>query len=375
MITYNDPSAIYADPDFLWNGVVTPEVLLRIGDTDLEYVGNTLRLKQAIDRRCSARFTIESNTELDLQEGQRVSLRLRKKRAFTGLLVSPVESWPGHANRLYKVEATCFSALADRSIITRAFQNVTVKSIVTDIVNDELSDDGVTLGTVDTGPNVTEAVFAYVSATQALDKLAELAGFHWHIDHLKRLNMGPVSLFPAPFPLNDIDEFAGSAERADSNRLYRNRQFIRGGKAETVSRVESWSGDDLQQTFVTGFPIARDPTVKLNTVTQTIGVRGIGAPTSQWFWSRGSTEVTQNESDTPISSTDTLEITYIGLFDLVVVSTDQGEVNRRKLVEGVGSSGRVDSVHTDPSLTTAQSAFEVASGRLGKFSIKGRTLR
>ncbi|KKL44774.1 hypothetical protein LCGC14_2362310, partial [marine sediment metagenome] len=361
MITYADPSVLYLDPDFLWNGDETPEVLLRIGNRDLDYVGGTLRLRNTVDSLCTARLTIESDTELLLEEGEQVLLRLRKKRAFAGLLRHPVETWPGHVNRLYQIEGVCFTQLAHRRIISKSYLNTTVRDIVADIVNDDLGADGVTVGSVDEGPNVTEAVFAYVSAAFALNRLAELSGFHWHIDELKRLDMGPVTAFPAPFDLDDLDEFADSAEKADSNRDYRNRQYVRGGRAETEPRVETYVGDGARITFVTGFPIARQPTITLNTVPQTVAVRGIGDSGSQWFWSRASTEVSQNELDTVLGSGDTLEITYKGLFSIVVVSTNQGEVDRKKALEGFGS-GLSDAVDTDVSLSTSTAAFEFASG-------------
>lgn len=370
-LTYSDPETAYNTEDFLWNGEETPNVLLRIGERSLNYVGGSLRLKHVVDRRSTARLALESDVQLSLREGERVLLRLNKKRAFTGILSNPVETWPGPENRIYQIEAVSFSALADRRIVTATYQNTTVEAIVADLVSDFLDAENVSIGDIAPGPAVTEAVFSYIPVSRALDSLAERSGFHWYIDGLRRLWMGPPAYFPAPFSLDDIDEFADQASKGESNRDYRNRQYIRGGKAETTPRVDNFIGDGVLKTFVTGFPIARQPTVKVNNAEETVAVRGIGDPDAQWFWSRGSAELTQNDSETPLTSGDDLEVTYIGLFDLVVVSTDIAEVNRRKALEGVGT-GIIERVDTEPTAYTAQTAFELAAGKLTKFGVRGR---
>ena len=346
---------------------------LTIGARSLDYVGGTLRIKHSYDRRCTANFAVESDTELGFQEGEPIDLKIDGSTVFKGMLFKPVVRWPGHTSRYYKVDGVCFDLLPQQRVISKSYQDTAVDVIVKDIITNILSTDGITEGSIPANRDVREAVFAYITVATALDKLAEVADSHWHIDDDKALNFGPMSLFSAPFDLTDIDEFAGVAEAARGNRSYRNKQYIRGGKEETVTRVETWLGDGEQQTFVTGFPISKQPTITVNSVSKTIDLLGIGDPGSDWFWSAGSTEITQNAADTPIATGIEIELTYIGLFDIVVVSTDQQEVERRKVIQGFGS-GIVESVATDTTLKTSGAAFEFAAGKLGKFSTEGRSL-
>lgn len=370
MVDYSDPGTLYDAVGVLYTGEEIPDAFLVIGGRRLDYVNGSLRIKDAVDKRTTARLTLESDVDLDLQEGEPVALKLRQKPAFDGVLMRPTEQWPGPGNRIYKIDGVDWHYLADRRVIVASYQNTSAGAIVTAIVNDFLDADDVTPGNIATGPPVTEAVFAYIPASDALDRIAELAGFHWRIDGLKNLHFGPKNLDTAPFTLDEVDEFATSASKTKGNKDYRNRQYIRGGKAETEPRTEEWIGDGTQKTFVTGFPIAREPTITVDGNPQTIDVKGIGDPDADWFWARGSAEITQNANNAPVANGLIIEITYKGLFDLVVISTNQQEVDRRLGVESFGT-GFVDAVETAPNVTNADSAFEVAAGKLEKFGTEG----
>ena len=347
--------------------------VLTIGARTLDYVGGSLRLKHSYDRQCSARFAVESDTDLLFGEGEAVELQFDGVTVFGGQLFNPEETWPTHENRVYRLDATCYHHLPKTRIIARSYQNTTVDVIVKDIITTILSDEGITEGSIPVGLIVKEVVFAYVDVAKALDKLAEVSDSHWHINDAKELSFGPMSLFTAPFDLTDIEEFADDAAATVGNRDYRNKQYIRGGKAETVGRTDSWLGDGEQRTFVTGFPIAKQPTITVNAVAATIAVRGIGDPNADWFWAAGSTEITQNTSDPVVADGIVIELTYVGLFDIIVLSTDQQEVTRRKAIQGFGS-GVVERVDTDTTLKTSSVAFQFAAGKLARFAVEGRTL-
>ena len=210
-----------------------PDTLITIGGEEVNYIGGSLRIVHSVANRCNANFKIESDVHLDLKEGSPVYIRIGGKDHFRGVLMKPVETWPGPFNREYSVDASCFEYLAERRIMAASYQNMTLGEIVEDIVDNFLAADGVTKGTIATGPMATEAVFSYVFVADALDKLAERANFRWHIDRNRALTFGPVDLNPAPFDLDNIDEYADKARVSKGNRDYRNRQYIFGGKAET----------------------------------------------------------------------------------------------------------------------------------------------
>ena len=348
--------------------------VLTVGARTLDYVSGTLRLKHSYDRRCTARFTVESDTDLLFGEAEEVDLQFDGVTVFGGQLFKPVETWPTHENREYKLEAVCYHHLPGTRIIAKSYVNTTVDVIVKDIITNILSDEGITEGSIPVGLTVKEVVFAYVNVAKALDKLAEVSDSHWHVNDDKELSFGPMSLFTAPFDLTDIEEFADDAEAETGNRDYRNKQYIRGGKSETIERTDSWIGDAEQTTFVAGFPLAKQPSITVDSVGETIAVRGIGDPNADWFWAAGSTEITQNTANPPVPIGDVIELTYVGLFDIIVLSTDEQEVVRRQQIQGFGS-GVVEFVDTDTTIKTQGSAFQFAAGKLQRFAVEGRELK
>ena len=370
-LTYSDSEAPYSSGDYVYPGEETPDTLLLVGDRILDYISGTLRVSESADRISTARLTVESDEPLFLNEGEPIRLTLRKRLAFTGMLMNPVETWPGHTSRLYQLEGVDFTIIPQQRILSAAYQNTFVGDIVRSIAN-FLSDEGITAGEIATGPSVVEAVFSYVPCSDALNKLAEMSDYHWRIDELKVLHFGPVTQFPAPYTLTSIDEMTESAGSSKSNKDYRNRQYIRGGKAETEARTESWAGDGRTKTFVTSFPIARDPAITVNGVSQTIAIRGFD-DSAKWFWVYGVPGVTQNDNQTAVPDGQAIELSYIGLFDVVVVSSSQGEVERRRELQGFGT-GKVEAVDVDGALVTLPDAFQAAAGKLSKYGTAGREL-
>jgi hypothetical protein len=112
--------------------------------------------------------------------------------------------------------------------------------------------------------------------------------------------------------------------------------------------------------------------VKVNTVAKTVGIRGIDSGTD-WYWNKGDPKITQDTGGTKLSTLDILEVTYVGLFPLVVIAADPGEQERRKDVEGSGT-GQVESATNVSEVYGSAAALEVAVGLLGNFSREGRSL-
>jgi len=74
-----------------------------------------------------------------------------------------------------------YNQLCDRFLVADVYDshlagNI-VKHIITDFINAILPGEGITYVNVQDGPTISKAVFNYISATQALDELAEISGF------------------------------------------------------------------------------------------------------------------------------------------------------------------------------------------------------
>lgn len=229
------------------------------------------------------------------------------------------------------------------------------------------------LANIQQGPTIREAVVNYAPVTEALDGLAEKAGFIWWIDAAKALHFVERATYAAPWQAAAADMRQGSVTVEHANPKYRNRQYIKGGRDVTDPQTESRKGDGDTRSFALGFPIAKVPTVQVNAVAQTVGIKGIDTG-KQWYWSKGDPVLTQDPTGVPLATTDTLSISYQGEYDIIVLSEDNAQIVGRQQVEG-GGTGYVEDVADEPQTSNRDAAFQSANAKLKQYAQIGRRLR
>jgi hypothetical protein len=183
------------------------------------------------------------------------------------------------------------------------YSNRTAGYIVNDLIAKYLAADGITVGTIDAGITIPRARFGYVQLSNVLRSLAEASGYIWYIDYDKALHFTERDLLSAPFEINSA--VSGEKEIKDvrtdlSLTQYRNRQYISFNELTAV-RSEQFTGDGARQTFTVEFPIALAPTVTVNSVAKTVGIARLEEG-KQWYWSKGSNQITQDLLDAPLGT-------------------------------------------------------------------------
>ncbi|NPV30488.1 MAG: hypothetical protein HPY58_12740 [Firmicutes bacterium] len=331
----------------------------------------TLRVSDAIGERSTAGFLVN---DLDntlgpvLQPGEVVEIVHDGSKVFAGTIDRAVQLKvaQGAMQRQYQVDCVDWHQIADRRIVAETYENTPAGSIVADLVSKYLAGEGISCGpdSVQEGPIVVEAVFNYVPATTALDKLAELAGFSWWIDPEKILHFVERATYAAPWVLDSPLKFR-ELQIERSREGYRNRQYIRAGKDITDPQVEQFKGDGASRTWTVGFPIARVPTVKVNGVVKTVGIKGIDEG-KDFYWNKGDPVLTQDSSGSVLTASDTLEVTYQGFFDVVVLVDDYAAIEERKGVEG--GTGYYEAVEDEPYLSSREAAIRSGNAKLRKYA-------
>jgi len=230
---------------------------------------------------------------------------------------------------------------------------------------------------IDTGPLFEEVVFNYMPVSHAMDALAERAGFWWRIDEHLKLHFVTRAKYTAPWTATAADMLADSITVEYSGAKYRNKQVIKGPRDLTSEQTEVQKGDGDKQTFTVGYPIARVPTVEVDTgtgyVTKTVGIKGL-EDDKDWYWNAGEPTVTQEAGHTPLSATDKIRIKYRGEFPVIIISQNSGQILDRQGVEGVGT-GVVEDVRSEPQQSTREAAFQLAAQLLEKYSTMGGKLK
>lgn len=241
----------------------------------------------------------------------------------------------------------------------------TAQTIITDIVTNSLSDEGIDTSLVETGPVVDNFRVSYSTVAAAFAALLEVCqGYRLYIDAEKKLRFFNGTTSPTTTPAAfDIPEAANNIHTlrvAETDEDYCNFVIGRVGQSLRDPQTETFTGSSPQTVFETAFPLAQAPTITLDGVTpQTVGIASVDTG-RDWYWSQGSTEIRQDSVGAPI--TGTLEVNYVGIESIYVLAKDDGEIAARAAIEG--GSGRYEKLIEIDQMVTRADAQAIVDGYL-----------
>jgi hypothetical protein len=363
-----------------------------------------VRVSDEVNARSTATVRlVDSTGALLFDRGQGVKVTRDSEDVFRGFVINAEESRLGlDGTRVHTLDCVDLHYLLDKRIITDAYQDTTAGDIVLDILTTHLAGEGITTGTIQDGPTIRAITFDYQTIADAVSKLAERSGFWWRVNPDGTLDFAePLALVTAyagstgvqagTTSVNAGAEATGTATTvnldtvalADSISVsrhatgYRNRQWIRGGRAQTTVQVETQYGDGERRAFAVGFPIAVEPTIEISRnggpwTVQTLGVAGLQTD-RQWSWARGSVTLQQASTETVLTSVDRVRVTYTGLFDIIVKVEDEPAQTSRALVEG--GTGIVEKVKVDARIDEQEEAVQYGGQLLDYWTRSAITVR
>jgi len=354
--------------------------MITISGNEVPIVKNSLRIRGVVEERSIASFGV-GNSSSEYIKGQPVLIYDDDSDLIYAGVVEQSQKIRAGASFIHDITCLDWHYLTDKRIIAKSYEAELAGYIVSDIITSYLAAEGITVGEIQDGPVIAEAVFNYIYITQALDSLAEKTGFTWYIDEAKALYFIDRSTNAAPFTLTESDCEKGSISVEKGNPKYRNRQYIKGVRDITDPYSEKHLGDGKARSWTVPFPIAKEPTIKINgtaVAAADIGIRGIETE-KKYYWSKNDKIVNQDAAETVLSSSDEIEIISEGYFDIVALTYNPDAIDALKLIEGAGT-GYVEAVDDEPATTTRDSAFQIANQRLEKYGtidhrIKAKTTR
>ena len=261
---------------------------------------------------------------------------------------------------------------ADKRLAAESYEDKTCGFIVDDLFDKYLAPEGITIGNIELGATLIEAVFNYVRVSDCYDALAEKAGFVWFIDEHKALYFQARDTTAAPWAANAATNI-DNCRLSGGNPKYRNRQYIRGGKDQTALQTENFIGDAKQNAFTVSFPLAKVPvSIKIDAgAALTMGIKGLDAPGDfDTYWAKGDPVITFTAVPGAAAA---IEIKYYGMFDILVLVVDEDAIDDRLAVEGAGT-GFVDNIDDEPKLTEKEAAIDAGRAKIAKFAVAGRRL-
>jgi hypothetical protein len=293
---------------------------------------------------------------------------------FEGLVTNIKDYSPFEHDETIYYALVCndYTKLAEKRLVASVETNEKVEDIVTNTIIPILTEEGISSGTIDCDITITKAIFSYVSCSEALDMLADLVdGYIWYIDTSLQLHF-----------INKIDNISTVTvnssfkhtefERNKSLDTYRNTQYIWGGKARTdtqTDEVPAPTPDGAIKKYYTRYPIAEEPTITVNSVavnSDDVGINGIDTD-MKWYWTYGTNQIVHDDAEVALDAglADTLEITYIGLRNLLILTNSPDEIDSRALIEG--NSGKYENIYKETQIDNTTQAIEYGNSLLKKY--------
>ena len=263
---------------------------------------------------------------------------------------------------------------AEKRIPIKRYDNVSAGYIVNDLYGAYLASEGViiTSSSVATGPTIVQAIWAgSKTVADALTWLATQSGYWWNIDVDGVLWFQPYAGVAAPFGIDgaNVDSMQDVTVDAGNDMLV-NKQYVKGSVAQKGSvaapLVETFKGNSAIRSFTLGYELNTLISVTLNALDITSLVQEKGTSGGSYYASIGDPVITQDPSQSVLTSSDTLVVTYIGQFPVIAAAQNSAQISAQAARERTGT-GIIETVYSDTKLRSLPAAFQVASGLLTHF--------
>ncbi len=380
---------------------------VQIDGVPVTVIAGTLTIDSTIGKRSTAAFTVLADNNTHYQQYQQVAIYDQYSALiFSGYITQPVEKKPGFPPLIEtQIQCTDQHWLADKRVVAASYQNTTHASIVSSLVDTILSQEGVTVGAIvenettiatfypninvypattlypladpamDSIPTVSFAYCTVAAAMDALTTAASVSGvpYWWAIDQYKQLWFAPYTYNTGSAVVDgtQIEQVGSPPQVTRQNPTYRNSQYLTGVVVLTTTQVETRMGDGNTQSFTMGYQLAQMPTIKVDGTAKAVGVKGTTG--KDWYWAAGDAVVVQDQSETALTSSNTLTVTYIGQYSTVIQSSDGAQVSYQQALDG--TTGIVEEVEQDITTTSLQGGFAKASALLTRYAQQGMQLQ
>ena len=340
-------------------------------DNYVVYISPNWSISDKINARTTMQAKIvDLNELLSINVGDSVKFENSGTVIFAGIIQTIDISEEGAGYLVYNIKCVDNSALADKILIAETGSNETAGYIVENVILPYLADEGVTAGTIEAGVTISKYTFNYIKCSMALDQIKTITGLNWNIDNNKQLNLWSNGSLVSPWTLTATTQHRNFRKSASLNQ-YRNVQYVRAGKGKTALQTDekpSPKPDGVSRTFNLKYPLAEKPIITINSVAidpTDIGVIGLSTD-KKYYFSYNSNAIIQDDTETILTDTDVVEVTYTGLYDILVQAENEDEIDARKSVEE-GTSGRYENITEEKSITESDEAAEFGAGLLTKY--------
>jgi hypothetical protein len=334
-----------------------------------------VNIEHNVDGRATANFAVKDDAgTMTFYERMKVEIRdIDNIPYFCGIIQSCEEvKIPGSAMKFHSIDATDFTAMLDWRVIDYAAETKLAGEAVREILAEYLAEEGITEGYIEDGVVLTEISLGDVTATVALQKLADSQGFVFYLDYDLKLYFHARTFYAADWSITDrSDILLESMSVVHTNPDYRNTEIGKGGYAETDLITDTFIGDGTTKTFPLAYPVNRISTVTVAGAAKTVGQKGTDTGSYESYYALQSETFT---FETAPANGAAVEIAYYGLWKAKSKAEDLTAIAANAARQGVGS-GKVEHITVDDSLTSIESMGQYLESTLANYAVDGITVK
>lgn len=145
---------------------------------------------------------------------------------------------------MYKVTSDGYNSIPQRRTISASYTDKKAGDIVTDIITNILSQEGITTGTIEDGATFDYYDGVYKSTKEILDDMADASGFSWNINDQKQIDFikdSTIVISSDTIKEDDADHFDFMPKRTLAK--FRNKQFVEGATLDDGTVVRYTAED------------------------------------------------------------------------------------------------------------------------------------
>lgn len=253
------------------------------------------------------------------------------------------------------------------------FTNKTVSDIMKFLIVHALGSEGLDfVGAVD-GPVIPTFQVSYAQCGDSFDQLIKAGSdtstfLHWFTDPTKKIWLADQSTFVAPWNISDQEpeSILSVAQCTWDRSEFIDRAIVRLGNEISDPTTESFTGDGSAKSFQMSNPVAATPTITENGTPVSVGILGINTGDA-WYWSQGSTAITQDPAGAPMAPGVILAVTAAQYVAGIVAEENATAVQERQEIES--GTGLYENVIQQDNPATATDGQTLASAIANQYGV------
>lgn len=219
--------SVLTDPGAIGDPTSLRPILTEINGVDVrESVQmSTLRLQDTLGQPMSCTFTLVNPSGIPAI-GQRVRAYYHAQVLFAGTISRVQRTSVDLRTVWYAIECEDFSQILGRRMLRRNFTDVTVRSLLESILENELAGEAVTIGTIDSRASLPFVNADGARVSEVCRTVAGTTGQSFYVDFDAAIQMRSSTVESAPLLLNETNVLLDGTEFVTDRESYRNAQIV-----------------------------------------------------------------------------------------------------------------------------------------------------